>query len=168
MEPTDIAHLAGVFDAVGSVTVHVTKNQKYSLGYQYQPLVRLHRPPDHEALLGKFSAYADDQGVRYHISEKSHGGDRTSQSYEFVVNDAESIRRFLAPMMPFLVTNLEPADIMLGQVLPAIEADDHRSKHEFVKLMGPADRLREATQKGADPKYTQAYFEDEWNIEVSE
>jgi hypothetical protein len=76
MDDKNIAHLVGVLDAVGIVTVHVSKNDKYSIGYQYQAVARIIRPIDeNDPILGKLLAYCDENGIKYSLSEKSHGKD---------------------------------------------------------------------------------------------
>jgi hypothetical protein len=166
MHETDIAHLAGVFDAVGTATVHVSKNDKYRIGYRYQPVIRLHRPIDEEAMMGKVMAYADEAGVRYHVKEKSGSGDGPSSNV-FSVNDAENIQRFLEPLTDYLVTALEPSLILLEDVLPAVQQGEHHTKAGFLSLMAPAERLREASHHGPEPKYTKSYFEELWEEEAT-
>jgi hypothetical protein len=165
VEENEIAHLAGVLDAVGTVTVHVSKNDKYSIGYQYQAVVRIIRPmDDSDPIMGKLMAYCDELGVRTSISEKSHGPDRDSQSYELHIKNPDSIRRFLEPMVPYLVTKYEPVVIMLEQIVPRLEDGLHRNKEGFYELMEFADMIREDNRRGTELKYTQSYFEDEWSI----
>lgn len=165
MEDTEIAHLAGVLDAVGTVSVHVSKNDRYSIGYQYQAVVRVIRPmDDNDPLMGKLMAYSDELGVKHSISEKSHGPDSDSKSYEWFCKNPESIRRFLEPMLPYLVTQYEKAVIMLEQIVPRIEDGLHREKQGFYELMEFADMIREDNRRGTELKYTQDYFAEEWSI----
>jgi len=164
MEDVQIAHLAGVFDVAGSVTVQVSKNNRYSIGYQYQPVVRFHRPAnDDDPLMGKLMEYCDDLAVRYHISEKEHGAGR-KPAYEFTVKDAESIKRFLEPMAPYFVVRYEPASLLLDVVIPAVKDDEHTTKEGFLRLMPAADTLRGGTSR--EVKYTTEYFEDEWGLDA--
>jgi hypothetical protein len=164
MEDEQIAHLAGYFDGVGSVTIRVIKDSDYRLGYTLQPSLRLQRSNDEDPAIGKLLAYCDEEAVRHSVSESSHGADRASSSIEWSVREPESVERFLRPMMPFLVTNYVPAEIMLTDVLPAIENDAHREKESFYHLIGVAEQLREYTGENQAAKYTQEYFEDEWSI----
>lgn len=164
VEDTEIAHLAGLLDAVGTVTVHVSKNDKYSIGYQFQAVVRIIRPmDDDDPLLGKLMAYCDENGIKYSISEKSHGPDKDSKSYEWFCKNPESIRRFLEPMLPYLVTQYEKVVVMLEQIIPRIEDGLHREKEGFIELMEFADMIRDS-RRGTEVKYTKGYFEEEWSI----
>lgn len=164
MEDTQVAHLAGFFDGVGSVTIRVVKDSDYRLGYTLQPMLRLLRPDDEDPCLGKLMAYCDEEAVRYSLSEKSHGGDRESSSFEWTVKKPESVERFLQPLMPYLVTNYRPAEVMLATVLPAIEDDAHRDEESFYDLIGVAEELRNYTQQRREAKYTQEFFEEEFSL----
>lgn len=164
VEKDQIAHLAGVLDAVGAVRINVVKDSDYRLDYTLQPMLRLLRPNEDDPILGKLVAYCDEYGVRYSITKKSHGGDRDSTSIQWTVKDAESVERFLEPMMDYLVTNYFRAELMLTEVLPAIRDDKHRTKQGFYELMGIADTMREGRSLRKEPKYTQEYFGDEWSI----
>lgn len=165
MEETDVAHLAGVFDAVGTITVHISKNSRYTIGYQYQAVVRMVRPKDDsDPLMGKVMAYCEENGVQYSISEKTQTNHETSKSHELFIKNPESIRRFLEPMMPYFVTQYDRAGIMLAEIIPRIEDGKHQTKEGFYELMRFADALRSPDRKGPEPKYTQEYFEDEFSI----
>ena len=165
MEDTEIAHLAGFIDAVGSVTVHVSKNDSYKLGYNYTPVVRASRPMnDNDPLLGKLLEYADEQGVRYSLSEKSHAKDRDSMSYEFFCKRPDGVKRFLEPLLPYLVAKYEPALILLEHVIPRIEDGLHLEKEGFYELMEFADAIRQNDRQKSIKKYDQEYFANEWSI----
>lgn len=167
MEDAQIAHLAGLFDAVGGITVHVTKSSNYAVGYRYQPVLRLNRSTADEALIGKLIAYCEDQSVQFSLSEKDKTGDGDTTSYEWTVKDPVHIERFLEPMMPYLVSRYEEASLMLEIIVPAVKKGAHREKEGFYELMDVADRLRSSARYGPDVKYTKDYFADEWGDELA-
>lgn len=164
MEDTSIAHLAGVFDTIGTVTVHVSENDKYRIGYQFQPVLRLIRPMNDDPLLGKVMAYCEENGVRYSLSEKSHGPGADTKSHEWVCKDPDSIERFFEPMLPYLVTKYEPAMVMIKEITPRVKDDKHLEKEGLYELMEYADMIREPIRRGTEIKYSQKYFEKEWSI----
>jgi len=164
VEEEQIAHLAGVFDAVGGITVNVIHDTDYRLDYTIQPMLRLLRPDENDPLLGKLMAYCDENAIKYSISEKSHGEERESTSVEWLVKNPESIRQFLEPMLPYLVTQYEKAVVMLEQIVPRIEDGLHREKSGFLEIMEFADMIRQSNRRGTELKYTREYFEDEWSI----
>jgi len=70
MEETNIAHIAGVIDAVASITIHISREDSYAMGYRYKPMVRLYRPDKDSPLMGKLDAYCEDEGVNYSLSKE--------------------------------------------------------------------------------------------------
>lgn len=164
MDDTDVAHLAGVWDGTGTITVRVGKNDRYRLGYQFSPLIEAYIPSHQEALLGKFDAYCETQGVNVKFNEKPNEQSSTT-AIQIVKHD--SIERFLEPLMPWLVGQQWPATILLEGLLPELEAGTHKTKNGFVELMELADELRASNRQGPEPKYDQEYFEEEWGIEAT-
>lgn len=163
MDDEDMIHLAGVVDGIGAITVHVTKNDSYSVGYQFQPMVRIYRPQGQEALLGKLVAYCEDEFVKHDIIELDGENDGT---YKFTVRDTDSIRRFLEPLLPYLTARYEAAAIMLEEVLPVIEDGQPRDERGFYELMDAADALRANARHGPEAKYDKEYFEKEWREQL--
>jgi len=163
VEEKHIAHLAGYFDAAGTVRIRVIKEEGYKLGYHLHPLLSIRRPDKSDPILGKLVSYCDDNAVRYGVRDVSHGSGNTGQSVEFAVRKADSVERFLEPMMEYLVTKYFESEMMIEAVVPAIKSDQHRTKEGFIELMGYADDLRKPTSDGRKPKYTQEYFEELWS-----
>lgn len=160
MERDHVAHLAGVFDVVGSLTAQITKTDDTRIGFRFHPVVRINRPADEEVLMGKLDAYCEDYDVDHSITQRSDSG-----SFVFEAKSPEGIRNFLEPMMDYLVVNHEEALIMLEEILPRVEADEHLTEDGLIEIMGYVDTLRESARYGAEPKYTQSYFEDLWRAE---
>ena len=158
VEDNHVAHLAGVFDAIGNIRLQVQKRSSYRLGYMIRPVLRLERPQESDPLLGKLAAYSDEYNVRYSFTERS------GSSIKWTVTDTESVRNFLEPMMEYLVSKHTQANLMLRQALPAIEQEKHKTKEGFVELMGIADKMRLETPTRGSVKYTQEYFKDKWSL----
>lgn len=158
MEAKQIAHLAGVFDVSGTITVSVAKNDSYRIGYSYKPMITLkRRQQEFNPVIGKAMAYAEDEGVRYHMKEES-----SDENVVFNVTEPESIRRFLEPMMPYFVNRFEAAKLMIEVVVPSVKDDKHLEKESFVEMVEVADVIRDANK--TDSKYTADYFEEEWSM----
>jgi hypothetical protein len=163
VEDIDIAHLAGFLDGTGKITAHVSKNKKYSIGYEIQPLVKFIRPSSEDPALGKLMEYCDENGVRYGVSERSQAPDREHRKSELIIKRPDSIMRFLEPMLPYLTSQYPKAIVMLEQIVPRIEDEVHHEKEGFYELMEFADMIREGG-RGGKLKYTQEYFADEWSV----
>jgi hypothetical protein len=157
-----IAHLAGFFDAAGNISLRVTKDEDYRLGFTLRPIVRVLRPNEEDPILGKLMEYADDEAVKYSLTEISHGGGGSSTG--FVITDTDSIERFLEPMFEYMVTQYIRANIMLNEILPELEDGQHREKEGFVRLVSIADDIRRESASSKKVKYTEEYFREMWSI----
>lgn len=166
VEDIQIAHLAGVFDAIGSIRLSVIKDSDYRIDYNLRPSLILLRPDRDDPVLGKLMQYSEECGIKYSIIEQSHGKDG-SVSLQWTVQDIENVRLALEPMMKYLVTKFFPAELMLTEILPALENEKHRSKDGFYEIMGLSDKLREYKSDYGNVKYTQKYFAEEWEEDLS-
>jgi hypothetical protein len=166
VKDTDIAHLAGVFDAIGNVRLSVVKNNNYKINYTLRPSVLLLRPDREDPLLGKLMQYSEDFGAKYSIIEQTHGRD-DGMSLQWTVKGTEDVRLVLEPMMDYLVTKFYPAQLMLDQIIPALEDDKHLNKQGFYEIMGLNDELRKYKSNYGNVKYTQEYFADEWEDDLT-
>lgn len=162
MKDTQEAHLAGVFDAAGSISLRVTKDTDYKLDYTLRPTLSLRRADDEDPILGKLMEYCDEQAVKYTIGEKS--GDQDKPSVVWQVTDPDSVEAFLEPLMEHLVTNYFRAELMLDVVVPSLRNGDHLNKQGFYELVGVSEKLREGKRLRVEPKYTQEFFEEEWSV----
>ena len=168
MDEEDVAHLAGVFDAVGRLTTRIHQADT-PVGYRLEPVVRLRRPSSNRALLGKLDAYCREHGVAYDAAEEDDG-----ETWVFEVTDPESVREFLDPIAPYLVTGRRATAVMLDKVVPAVVGGHPSTREEFRRVVGYADKLREETRRvgrGADPagepQYPRAFFEELWYDELA-
>jgi len=160
MNSEEIAHLAGVLDAAGRVTVHVHKNDGYRLGYELVPVIRITINTNDELLLGKLYAYADENGV--HVKEYER---KNASSTVLGVRDRRSIERFLEPMVDYLVTNFEAAMLLLEEILPRIEAGEHLERESFMQLVELVEPIRLPARN--KQSYDLAYFEDLWSEDAT-
>jgi hypothetical protein len=163
VEDTDIAHLAGFIDGAGVVTVDIIKHQNYKIGYSMEPVVRVSRGNHEDLIFGKLAAYCDENAIRYRVEEKSHGEGKDTTSTEFKINKPDDVRRFLEPMMDYLVSKFVQANGLL-QLIPELENDTHRSEEGFYQLMELVDEIRSHNLGPNEGKYDQEFFADEFSI----
>jgi len=165
MEQTDVAHLAGIFDIIGAITVNIYQDDDYKIGHNFQPLCRITYPVyENDPLMGKIMEYCNQNAVKYSLAEVSHGQGREGKSNRLEIKRPEDIERFLEPLLPHLVSKYHPAMIMIEQILPAVKDSEHREKDGFYELMEPADKIRFANNQQNRMKYTQEYFGDLWSL----
>lgn len=161
MDEEDVAHLAGVLDAVGTLSADVSQADT-PVGYRLEPVVRIRRPASDRALLGKLAAYCEENGVRYDMS----GGTGESDPAVLEIRHPASVRAFLDPLVPYLASVRQEAMIVLEKIVPAVVEDDPLTKREFHRLVGYADRIRATDRSGTDPEYTQEFFAELWYDEL--
>jgi len=162
---TEIAHLAGIFDIIGAITVNIAKDDDYKIGYNFQPVCRITYPVyENDPMMGKIMEYCSQNSVKYSLAEVSHGKGRDGTSNRMEIKRPEDIERFLEPLLPYLVSKYHPAMIMIEQILPGVKKSEHRDKSGFYKLIGYADKIRSANNQQNRMKYTQDYFAKEWSI----
>jgi hypothetical protein len=164
VDETDLAHLAGVFDAAGTLSIHIAKDDSYKNGYKFTAMARMNRPANNnDPVIGKLMAYCEDHGISYKLNEKE--SDRfASRSYEWICQKPDDLERFLRPLMPYLVTHYERAVLMLEEIIPRMQDGLHTEKAGFLDLMEYADAIRESYSRNKDLQYDKSYFENEWSV----
>lgn len=167
MQDTQEAHLAGVFDAVGGIALRVVKDDDYALNYTIRPHLSIRRPHQEDPILGKLMEFCDERAVKYSIGEKTGRG-QEKPSIEWTVTDPDSIEAFLEPLTDYLVTNYFRAELMLEVAIPSIRNGDHLRQDGFYQLVGVSEKLREGSRSRNKRKYTQEFFEKEWDLSVPE
>lgn len=148
-------HLSGVVDTVGTFTIKIQKSSQRKIGYKVIPVVYLTRPKNIESILGMVDEYADEMGVRYRIDE-------TETTNRLTIENLESIRNFIEPVISGFVQQRERAEFFLNEALPAFEDRTHE-KDEFMELIQIADELRDYPIERGSSKYDANYFREEWD-----
>lgn len=164
VKETDIAHLAGVFDAVGNISIRISKCETNRLNYRLRPIIEIARPNENDPVLGKFMEYCEEHGVKYKLKEKKIYDDEDNTHFKLSIRDANDIKSFLEPLQPFLVTRYFDAELMITEVVPAIQNDEHLNKNGFYKLVVAAEQLRANSSKNVSSKYTREFFAEKWSV----
>lgn len=153
----DLAHLAGVVDGIGTISASITKNEDYSIGYQFRVSVTVARSGgENDPLLGKILAYCDEYGISYKRQ-------KTDRTVKIKIRKPEDVERFLVPLMDHFVSSYQRAVVVLDTVIPAMEEGRHLERDGFLELVEIADQLRATTSGGTEVKYDLDYFHDEWD-----
>lgn len=160
VEETQIAHLAGIVDVQGTLSLRIEKDDSHRIGYTMTPELEIRRKnTDDDPVMGKITQYSEEHAVKFYIREDSN-----SNIVVVTIKRPHNVRRFLEPMIDHLVTNFIDAHLMLEQAIPALEDGAHLNKDGFYELVGIADALREGRTMRRGPKYTQEYFANEWSL----
>ena len=150
------SYIGGLIDGRGTVGIRVAKVGSYHLGYSLQPRIQLSKTQP-------FSIQTvDDWAVRNGIYTEVK---QTDRGYTLQLNRRRDIARFLQELYPYVQDKMEAFEIMLDDILPAIERGEYRSdEEEFVSIIEDIERLRNQTASKKASKYTPEYFKDEWDL----
>lgn len=163
MNERQLAHLAGAFDGLGNIRIEFNKRENGDISYEVVPFVQLRAVKENDPLFGKFLDYCTREGVEETTRSKSN----IQEKIILVVRDRENIVSFLDPLMPYLVTQWEPARVMVHTVIPMMEKGKHRTEDGIVTLAKINDEFREYSRRrhsSSQVKYTEEYFREEFSL----
>lgn len=164
MEETWLWYLSGAIDTKARISVHVQKKERQKLGYYFTPrlVFRVSHPENQETLLGMLDEYSQEHNVKYRLQDVP-----TSDTEKFIIENSESVKRFLEPIMGGFVQQRERAEIMVDEIVPMFEDGPLETQDEAIEVMKMADRLRELPIEGKQSsKYTTEYFANEWGMKL--
>lgn len=160
MKESDVIYLAGLIDGVCSFEVNVSPHKNYATGFRLEPMIRMQLNESDTAVLGLLDEYCEEVGVNYSIQDRAN-----TTSLRFVIQDPDHICRFIDPIAPHLIRTYKDAEILCDKIAPKVKDGEHRTKQGIYDLMEYVEQLREGT--GRNPKYDQAWFEENWGDEIS-
>lgn len=160
VKESDVIYLAGLIDGIGSFEVNVSPHKNYATGFRFEPMIRIQLKESDTAVLGLLDEYCEEVGVIYSIQDRSN-----TTSLRFVVQDPDHICRFIEPMSPYLIRTYSDAEVLCDKIAPKVKDGKHRTKQGIYELMEYVEQLRAGS--GRNPKYDQAWFEEEWKGEIS-
>jgi hypothetical protein len=150
------SYIGGLVDGRATLTVRISKVSSYTLGYTLQPMVKLSKTRPFS--IQTVDDWAAKNGIYAEVKE-------TETGYTIDINRQRDIARFLEQLYPYVQDKMEAFEIMLGDVLPAMERGDHyESKESFVSIVEDVERIRQLTEGKGASKYTAEYFRDEWDL----
>jgi len=159
----ETSQMAGLFDAEGSITLG-TSRATTSLNYNFLPSINMKQVQDKTMLEDIFDSYNDYIDFDYSLTKESNENDPTRQpTVKASIYTKNSIKNFLAPLLPKLKEKQEQAIIMLREIIPRLERGVHLNKEGFIEMMKWKELLdREKPMSNEDRKYTVEYFQDLW------
>ena len=151
-----IPYVAGLVDSCGQFTVAITQTDESVIGHRMEPLVRVSKSDD-TGLIDDVSTFLDAHDIRHNVGQNGDTDLLTVQSLE-------SIERLVGLLEPYLVATLEPAVILVEEIIPRYRSGVNRSERAFYETMGLVDRLGVLGTSSRERTYTQAYFAELWDI----
>ena len=101
-------------------------------------------------------------GISPRVNEQE---DTTYEHYEVVISRRDDIRRLLETVRTYILVRKQAVDILLNDILPALDAGAHSEQQSFIELMGDIDAFRNAAGRANRSKYDQEYFINEWEVD---
>jgi hypothetical protein len=148
-------YVAAVVDFGTNLQVKVEKVNDAAVGYRITPLIYISHPD--KLQLGFIDEFCENHGITPRLRE-------TSTTFRLEIARRDDLRDFLWLVRPYLIARDQPVSILLDRLIPGLEDRKHSDKLGFVQLMHYVDKIREHTHGQGEPKYTEGYFRDEWNI----
>jgi len=156
------SQMAGLFDAEGSIELSPREHSDATFNYLIEPRLRMTQVQDKTMLEDICDSYREYFDFYYSVSKRQNIA-QYQPTVQIRVSQYDSIRNFLAPLLPMLKEKQEQAIIMLREIIPRLENDVHLTKEGFIELMKWKELLdREKPMGNEDRKYTVEYFEDLW------
>jgi hypothetical protein len=159
----ETSQMAGLFDAEGSITLFPDRAGT-SLNYNLRPSLNMAQVQDKTMLEDIFNSYNDHIDFDYRLRRSNNENDPTRQpTVKVNIYTKNSIKNFLAPLLPMLKEKQEQAIIMLREIIPRLERGVHLNKEGFIEMMKWKELLdRDKPMGNEDRKYTVEYFQDLW------
>lgn len=160
-------YVGGLFDAEGSLYVHVTERADSDVGAFPQPTAKVEML-ENDPLIEKIEAYADSVGCGgnvYHVDRSDD--DSRDDTFNWVATSFDDVERFLSGIRKDVVVKRTQIDIMLDEIIPLLRSGEHLHHRGFLKVMAWKD-LMDTNKGGRRGKYNREYFEELWEMTLQE
>ncbi len=85
--------------------------------------------------------------------------------YTLTIGKPRGVLRFLNLVGPYVLDRYEEAELIVGELVPALQEGKHTgTKEEFIEVVGMLEDLRELNPRTTRSKYDQEYFREEWDL----
>jgi hypothetical protein len=156
-EPWKYPYVAGIIDFGSNIKVRVTTQNQSRVGYVISP--QLFISSTDPAVMGFLEEFCENHQLKPLFDTKDEGRTITMK-----VTKRDDVRRLLLIVAPYVIVRREVVAILTEDLIPGMEAGKQSDEEGFVELMGYVDEIREHTIQRSEPKYTQDYFRDEFDL----
>ena len=153
-------YIAALVDVHFNFVVSIGQQDTRAIGYKV--MHKFQYNTDSEAVVNLLETFFDEVGVNLQAEQQD---DTTYDQYQVVISQRDDIATVLETLRPYLIIREQAVDLLLDEIIPALEAGDHRDRETFVELMNDIDAFREAAGRANRATYDQDYFVDEWNLQ---
>lgn len=155
-------YFAGLFDGAGRFSPAVNRSEQHTLGYSLGIHARIQRSKIGEESRSAIIHFLDEYGISYTIHQHD---DQTGLLY-LQITSRKSLRSLLDLISANLVGRFDEAMVVVQEILPRLEADEHLSKEGFIETLAIMDEMvRGQARRGKRRKLTASYFRELWSNE---
>ena len=150
-------YVAAVIDFGSNFRANIIKRSDAKIGYNIA--VEIHVNSNSEIGLGFLDEFLMDHQINPNIRE-----DSKSDSYRLEINRRDDVEKLLLLVHPFILVRAEVVNITLEKLIPKLNEGVQKTEEGFYELVGHVDEIRSQTITRREPKYTQEYFKDEFDL----
>lgn len=146
------AYIAAAIDFSSGIIVNIKSADGYKLGYNISPVIKL--TTKSKTVTGMIDMVCEQHGISPNIYTTG------SDTYDIKITTNEDVEKMLKEIEPYLISSNEQCQLLLRNVIPALNEKQHTNKRGFINIMKGVDEIR----KTKSAKYTADYFKDEWDM----
>lgn len=154
-EPWQYPYIAGALDWGANFKTRVISENGNAVRYTIIPQIMIESTDS--AVLGFLDEFCLEHGMNPRLREKEH-------NYRLEINRRDDVETLLRLLEPFVVSRRPEVEIVLEDLIPGLNERKHTTEEGFVKMMGHVDEIRKHTVQRSEPKYTQDYFRQQFNL----
>jgi len=139
-----------------NLSLSIQKRDAMKIGYIVRPQIRYSRPPEANVIFGMLDEYSEYAGFHYYLNE-------ADTSTRFMIDQAESVEKFLEPIMGGFIQQRERAEFFLEEIVPLFDDGHPKTKEQFMEVVEKREQLNEYPISRSS-KYDVEYFENEWGL----
>ena len=147
--------MAAVLDYGSNFQVKVAKSSSHSVGYKIG--IEIHVSTKHPTAMGFLDEWCETHGLNHTVRE-------WSDKLRLEVARREDVERLLRLVRPYLIARYEASELILTELIPALNERLPSTKEGFIETMDTVDEIRNHL-KDANSKYDVDYFWNEWDMD---
>lgn len=148
-------YVAGAFDFGSNFTVRTKHREDSRFGIIISPQI-LFDSTD-AAVLGFIDEFCMNHGIEPRLREQE-------ANYRLSITARDYVRDFLQLIRPYVLSRSPEVEILLDDLIPALENRAQSTEEGMLEVMGYVDEIRKHTVQRREPKYTQDYFREQFNL----
>lgn len=154
-EPWKYPYVAGVLDFGSNFRVRVTKDDGARFGHVIH--LQIHIENTQPVVMGFLDEFCMNHGIEPRVRERE-------ENFRLELSKRDDVRDFLRLIRPYILVRAEAVEVALEDLIPGLENRLGSTEEGFLELMGYVDEIRSHTTQRSEPKYTQDYFRNEFNL----